>query len=60
MEENGNELPGDVLIALRRAKGRPRSMTIFAELAGRNYTKLHRQESIRWGVGPIRVADPLF
>ena len=50
MENTEMELPGDVLIAFRLTKGRPRSITTFAELAGTNYTKIHRLESIRWGV----------
>jgi hypothetical protein len=49
MEKIRKELPGDVLIAFRQSKGHPRSITVFAELAGTNYTKIHRLESIRWG-----------
>jgi hypothetical protein len=49
MEKIRKELPGDVLVAFRQSKGHPRSITVFAELAGTNYTKIHRLESIRWG-----------
>jgi len=45
------ELPGDVMVAFREEEmGHPRSKTVFAELAGSNYTKIYRIESIRWGV----------
>jgi hypothetical protein len=50
MEKIRKELPGDVLLAFRQIQGHPRSVTVFAELAGTNYTKIHRLESIRWGV----------
>jgi len=53
MEEIRKELPGDVLITFRQSKGHPRSITAFAELAGTNYTKIHRLESIRWGVDEV-------
>jgi hypothetical protein len=60
MEEIRKELPGDVLIAFRRWKGHPRSVTAFAELAGTNYTKVHRLESIRWGVDASEWLTPYF
>ncbi|MHB1355037.1 MAG: hypothetical protein ACYCZF_03560 [Anaerolineae bacterium] len=50
MVQARKELPGDVMIAFRKLKGHPRSIAVFAQLAGSNYTKIHRLESIRWGV----------
>ena len=60
MEGTRKELPGDVLIAFRQLKGHPRSVTVFAELAGTNYTKIHRLESIRWGVDASEWLTPYF
>jgi hypothetical protein len=60
MVENRKELPGDVLIAFRQTKGHPRSINAFAELAGTNYTKIHRLESIRWGVDASEWLTPYF
>jgi hypothetical protein len=54
MNTTRRELPGDVVIAFRQFKGRTRTITAFAELAGTNYSKIHRWESIRWGVDPSK------
>jgi hypothetical protein len=50
MVQARKELPGDVMITFRKLKGHPRSVAVFAQLAGSNYTNIHRLESIRWGV----------
>ena len=46
------ELPGDVLVAYRESRGHIRDVSRFADLAGSNYSKIHRLESIRWGTPP--------